>query len=353
MNGFLEDLRYAVRSLRKAPGFTLPVVVTLALGIGTSTAIYSVVHAVLLRSLPYHDADRLVRLWETDPPDRPKASDRRPVSPVNYRDWGQDRELFADIAATTSGSNQGLTLTGTGTPVKVITDRVSGSFLRVLGVQPILGRGFLPQEEQPGHDQVVLLSYELWHTQFGGDPQVVGRPITLDGSSHIVVGVMPQGFRSPDRLSSSNTTFLLRPLTFGALTPEDRGAHFLYVIARLRPDTTLRQTQTRVAEIAQRVVADYPGMKGWGARVVPLSDDAVMSIRPTLLALLGAVGCLMVIACANVAQLMLARVTTQSERARVRAALGAGRLRLARQLLSQSLFSPCVAVDSASFSRCG
>jgi putative ABC transport system permease protein len=337
MNGILHDLRYAFRSLRKTPGFTLTAVVALALGIGASTAIYSVVYAVLLRSLPYQDADRLVRLWETDPPDRPRASDRRPVSPVNYRDWGQTREPFADIAATTSGSNQGLTLTGAGTPTKIITDRVSGSFLRVLGVQPVLGRGFLPQEEQTGHDRVVLLSYDLWKARFGSNPQIVGQPITLDGSSHIVVGVLPEGFRSPDRLSSSNTTFLLRPLTFGVLTPEDRGNHFLYVIARLGPDTTLRQMQSRVTQIARLVEADYPEMKGWGARVVSLADDAVTSIRPTLLALMGAVGCLMLIACANVANLMLARVTTQSSELALRGALGASRPRLARQLLAQSL----------------
>ena len=163
---------HALRGFARTPGFTTVAVITLALGIGANTAIFSVVNAVLLQSLPFHDADRLVRVWETDPPDRPRPSDRRPVSPVNFRDWSQDPELFADIAATTSGSNQNLTLTGSGTPTKILSDRVSGSFLRVLGVQPLLGRNFLPQEEQAGDDQVVLLSHDLWQTRFGSDPRI-------------------------------------------------------------------------------------------------------------------------------------------------------------------------------------
>ncbi len=332
------DLRHALRGFTKTPGFTTVAVITLALGIGANTAIFSVVNVVLLQSLPFHDADRLVRVWETDPPDRPRRSDRRPVSPVNFRDWSQDPELFADIAATTSGSNQNLTLTGSGTPTKILSDRVSGSFLRVLGVQPLLGRNFLPQEEQAGDDQVVLLSHDLWQTQFGSDPRIVGRSITLDASSYTVIGVLPRGFQSPDRLTSPSKTFLLRPLTFGALTEEDRGSHILYVIARLRPETTLEQAQAKVSGIARQVEAAHPEeMKGWGARVVALSDDVVMNIRPTLLALLAAVACLMLIACANVANLMLARVTSQSGELAIRAALGAGRSRLARQLLAQSL----------------
>jgi putative ABC transport system permease protein len=331
------DLRHALRGFTKTPGFTTVAVITLALGIGASTAIFSVIDAVLLRSLPFHDAGRLVRLWETDPPDRPRRSDRRPVSPVAYRDWGQERELFADVAATTSGSNQNLTLTGSGTPTKILTDRVSGSFLRVLGVQPLLGRNFLPQEEQSGYDRVVLLSYDLWQTQFGSDHQIVGRSITLDASGHTVIGVLPRGFQSPDRLTSPNKTFLLRPLPFGALTEEDRGRHILYVIARLMPDATLEQAQARITGIARQVETGDPEMKGWGARVVALSDDVVMNVRPTLLALFAAVGCLMLIACANVANLMLARVTSQSGELAIRAALGAGRSRLARQLLAQSL----------------
>jgi putative ABC transport system permease protein len=337
MNAFGQDLRYALRGLKRSPGFTLVAVVTLALGIGASTAIFSVVHAVLLRSLPYHEADRLVRVWETDPPDRARRSDRRPVSPASFQDWRREDTVFADVAATTSGSNQSLTLTDVGTPLKITRDRVTGSFLRVLGVQPILGRGFLPEEEQPGQDQVVLLSFDLWETRFGQDNDVIGRSITLDEKSYTVIGVLPQGFRSPDRLNSPNTSFLLTPLTSDTLTADDRGTHILYVIARLRPGTTVQHAQSRVAELARAAEWPNPEIKGWSARVVPLSDDIVANIQPMLLALVGAVGCLMLIACANVANLLLARVSTQSAELAIRAALGAGPVRLARQLLAQSL----------------
>jgi predicted permease len=337
LENLAQDIRYAIRGFRRSPGFAAVVVVTLAFGIGASTAIFSVVHAVLLRSLPYHNADRLVRVWETDPPERARRSDRRPVSPASFQDWRREHAVFADIAATTSGSNQSLTLTNAGTPLKITRDRVTGSFLRVLGVQPILGRGFLPQEEQPGQDQVVLLSYDLWEIRFGRDNDLVGRSITLDGNSYTVIGVLPQGFRSPDRLNSPNTSFLLTPLTSDTLTADARGSHILYVIARLQPGTTLQRAQSRVAELARTVERLDPEMKGWSGRVVPLSDDIVANIQPTLLALVGAVGCLMLIACANVANLLLARVSRQSAELAIRAALGAGRVRLARQLLAQSL----------------
>ena len=173
--------------------------------------------------------------------------------------------------------------------------------------------------------------------RFGRDNDIVGRSITLDGKSHTVIGVLPEGFRSPDRLNSPNTSFLLTPLTTDTLTADDRGTHILYVIARLQPGMTLQRAQSRVAELARTVERLDPDMKGWSARVVPLSDDIVANIQPTLLALMGGVGCLMLIACANVANLLLARVSTQSAELAIRAALGAGRGRLARQLLVQSL----------------
>lgn len=333
----VQDIRYAIRGFRRSPGFTVVVVVTLACGIGASIAIFSVVHAVLLRSLPYDHADRLVRIWETDPPDRAQRSDRRPVSPAAFHDWRREHAIFADIAATTSGSNHSLTLTNAGTPLKITTDRVTGSFLRVLGVQPILGRGFLPEEEQPGRDQVVLLSHDLWETRFGRDSDIIGRSIALDRKSYTVIGVLPQHFRSPDRLSAPNTPFLLTPLTSDTLTTDDRGTHILYVIGLLQPGTTLKRTQFRVAELARALERLDPDRTGWSARVVPLSDDIVANIQPTLLALVGAVGCLMLIACANVANLMLARVSTQSGELAIRATLGAGWGRLARQFLVQSL----------------
>jgi putative ABC transport system permease protein len=336
MDALWSDIRYSMRSMRKSPGFSAVAVLTLGLAIGANTAVFSIVHAVLLRSLPYRDPDRLVRVWETAPPTRPRA-DRVPVSAANLLHWSQDPELFEDIAACNSGRNATVTLTGSETPVKLMADGVHGGFFRMLGVEPILGRVFLPEEEQPGRDQVVLLSYDLWQRQFGGDPAIVGQSITLDGHSHQVVGVMPAGFRSPERLTSSTGEFILRPLSFAADAVSDHGSHFLNVIARLKPGSSLSEVQAKLDVIARGIEGDFPESKGWGARVTPLQNDLTGGVRQALWIVLGAVGCVLLIACANVANLLLARVTQQSREMAIRAALGAGRLRLIRQMLTQSL----------------
>lgn len=336
MDALWGDIRYSLRGMRNSPGFTAVAVLTLALAIGANTAIFSIVHAVLLRSLPYRDPERLVRIWETGPPIRVRA-DRTPVSPANFLSWSGAADLFEDIAASNSGSNRSVTLTGSATPVKLPADGVRGGFFRMLGIEPILGRAFLPEEEQPGHDQVVLLSYDLWQRQFGADPAVVGQAIILDGQSHQVVGVLPAGFRSPERLASQSGEFLLRPLTFDAAAASDYGPHFLYVIARLKPGSSLSEVQARLDVIARGIEREYPEMKGWGARVTPLQNDLVDGVQQALWIVLGAVGCVLLIACANVANLLLARVTQQTREMAIRAALGAGRLRLIRQMLTQSL----------------
>jgi len=335
MDALWSDIRYSLRGMRNSPGFTAVAVLTLALAIGANTAVFSIVHAVLLRSLPYRDSDRLVRVWETAPPTRPRF-DRVPVSVANLLSWGANPDLFEEVAACNSGRNATVTLTGSETPVKLLADGVHGPFFRMLGVEPILGRVFLPEEEQPGHDQVVLLSYELWQRQFGADTAVVGQSVTLDGQSHQVVGVMPAGFRTPDRLASPSSEFILRPLAFDAAAASDYGSHFLSVIARLKSGSSLSEVQAKLDVIARGVEEADPYNKGWGARVTPLQSDLTGGVRQALWIVFGAVACVLLIACANVANLLLARVTQQSREMAIRAALGAGRLRLIRQMLTQS-----------------
>src|SRR5207249_6564464 len=204
----LNDLRYGFRMLLRSPGFTAVAVLTLALGIGVSTAIFSVVHAVLLRSLPYERPERLVSIWEHNPQE---GIEQFSVSPANFLTWSQDPQLFDQVAAWQA---QNLTLTGVNEPEQLNCKRVSKGFFQVFGLSPAIGRSFLSEEEQPGHDQVVLLSYSLWQRRFGGDPQVVSQSLTLDGKSYRVVGVLPAGFRSPDEFGAVEGSSLLIPLTF-------------------------------------------------------------------------------------------------------------------------------------------
>ncbi len=322
----MTDLRYACRMFARNPGFTAVAVLTLVLGIGANSAIFSVVNAVLLRPLPYADPDALVMLWEHNfPRDRPTNV----VSPANYLAWKDSSRSFTDMVAIgTSDDN----LTGAGDPVKLSAHTLNGDLFGLLGVGAALGRTFTDDEYAPGGEPVVVVSHDLWHTRFGGDPDLVGRAVVLDGRPWTVVGVMPDGF---GLLDERIDLWKAMPFDASARTPEGR---WLRVVARLAPGVSLTQTRAEMTAIAQRLVERFPDFNtGWGVNVVPLHEQMVGAVKPALLVLLGAVGCVLLIACANVAHLLLARSATRRHELAVRAALGASRARLVRQLLVESL----------------
>src|SRR5919205_199918 len=275
-----HDLRYGARTLWKNKGFTAVAVIALALGIGANSAIFSVVNTVLLRPLPYKDSDRLVMVWEDNskigyPHDTP--------APGNYADWRDQNQVFEGMAATADVS---LNLTGAGEPERFDGKRVSANFFSLLGVEPRLGRGFMPEEDAPGANKVVVLSHGLWQRRFGSDPGVVGKTITLNGEGYTVVGVMPQGFQS-----LSDDVSMWVPIAFTPQQAANRNGHYLEVVARLKPGVTVERAQSEMSTLAARLQQQYPqSNKDLGATVVSLHEDIVGDIRPALLVLLGAVG---------------------------------------------------------------
>lgn len=334
METLLRDLRYLVRSLRSSPGFSTVVVLTIAVAVAASTALFSVVDPLLLRSEPFASPSALVALWESPPrADGGVAPGKNEVSAGTYGDWMAERSVFDGVAAVAPWRPN---LTGIDEPIRLNATAVSRDFFQTLGTRPLLGRVFVPEEATAGKNTVVVLSYAFWQQRFGGDSGVVGRELSLSGRAYTVVGVMPERFQL--RYPLPQASDLWRPMVLEGATIANRQGHYLYVFGRLRRGVSVGRAQSALTALARRQATDFPQTnRGWGARVIPLREDISSDVRPLLFVGSAAVALVLLIACANVANLLLARGAARAREVALRTALGATRGRIVRQLATESI----------------